>query len=144
MARETGYLYDSDLVLKASGAITASAAAGTIVDLGSATAKVRGDIVIEVTAIDIATNDETYDIVLQGSPDAAYGTAGNIHEICAIHLGAKETKRTDSDKDDVIGRYILPFTNTPYGTPFRYLQLYTVVGAAGSSITYSARMSLMK
>ena len=145
MARETGYLYDSAWVFKTSGAIAASAAVATIIDTGSATAQVRGDVVIEVTAMDIVGNDERYEIVLQGSPDAAFGTDTNIHDIAMISLGPKETKITDSNKDDEeTSRYIMPFTNCPFGTVYRYLRLYTVCTGATASITYSARASLMK
>lgn len=132
---------DVDTILKAAGVIGASAAVATIVDVGDAT--MRGEIIIDVSAIEIASNDEIYDIVLQGSPDADFGTPGDIHDIASISLGAKEVKRTDSDKDDVAGRYVLPFTNFQYGTKFRYLRLYTAVAGSidsGGGISYTANM----
>jgi hypothetical protein len=130
------HTYDDDLSLKASAAVTSSAAGTLILDLG--TGETRGDVVIEVSAMDIASNDEIYDIVLQGSPDAAFGTAGNIQELTAISLSAKEVKRTGSDKDDTTGRYVVPFSNRHGETNYRYVRIYTVVGAASSSITYRA------
>jgi hypothetical protein len=132
-------LDDNDLVLKASAAVTASAAGSVIADLGDGL--VEGNMVIDVTAIDIVGNDEIYDIILQLSPDAAFGTAGNIVERCSLNLSAKETKRSDCDKDDVIGRYILPFSNEHGGTIYRYARIYTVEAGATSSITYSARLA---
>jgi hypothetical protein len=138
MTQEANYMYDTLLVLKAAGLIAASAAVATIVDTGG-TGHFSGEIVIDVSALEIASNDEIYDIVLQGSPDAAFGTAGNIQELAAISLSAKEVKRTDSDKDDVIGRYIMPFRNEFAGTNYRYLRLYTVVaGAVATGINYAA------
>lgn len=130
------HTYDDDLSLKASAAVTSSAAGSLILDLGIG--EVRGDVVVEVSAMDIASNDELYDIVLQGSPDAAFGTAGNIQELCAISLSAKEVKRTDSDKDDVIGRYVIPFANRHGETNYRYVRIYTVVAGTTASITYRA------
>lgn len=134
---DTQYTLDDDLRMKASAAVTASAASSDILDLGE-DSFVSGDVVIDVTAIDIAGTDEIYTIVVQGSPDAAFGTAANVHELCQINLGAKQTKITDSDKDDVIGRYVLPMRNRAYDTVFRYVRLYTVCVGATKSITYSA------
>ncbi len=131
---------DDGLVLKASAAVVASAAGSLILDLGDGL--VQGNVVIDVSAMDIVGNDEIYDIVVQLSPDAAFGTAGNIEERCALSLGAKETKRTDSDKDDVVGRYILPFDNEINGTTYRYARIYTVEAGATTSITYAARLCL--
>ena len=132
-------LDDSGHTLKASAAVTASAAGSVIADLGAGL--VEGYLVIDVTAIDIVGNDEIYDIVLQLSSDAAFGTAANIKEKCAISLGAEETKRTDCDEDDAIGRYILPFDNEVNGTVYRYARIYTVCAGATQSITYSARIA---
>ena len=132
-------LDDSGLTLKASAAVTSSAAGSVIADLGDGL--VQGNLIVDVTAIDIATNDEMYDIVLQLSPDAAFGTAGNIQDAVAINLSCKEAKRTDSDKDDVIGRYVVPFSNEFGGTVYRYARIYTVVNTTGCSITYAARLA---
>lgn len=133
-------LDDSGLTLKAAGLIAASAAGSVIADLGDGL--VEGNVLIDVTALEIASNDETYDIVLQLSPDAAFGTAGNIVEKCALNLSAKETKRSDCDQDDAIGRYILPFSNLFNGTIYRYARIYTVVaGTIASGINYYARLA---
>jgi len=145
MTRETGYMYDSGLVLKAAGLIAASAASATVIDLGSASAIAKGEMVIEVTALEIASNDEIYDIVLQGSTVAAFATDTAITELCAINLSAAEVKRTDCNKDDAIGRYVVPFTNEQAGTIYRYLRVYTVVaGTIATGINYSARLSVAK
>lgn len=137
MTQEANYMYDTLLVLKAAGLIAASAAVATIVDTGGG--HFGGDVVIDVSALEIASNDEIYDIVLQGSPDAAFGTAGNIKELAAISLSAKEVKRTDSDLDDDVGRFIVPFRNEAAGVTYRYLRLYTVVaGSIATGINYAA------
>jgi len=130
---------DSGLDIKASAAVTASAAGSVIVDFGDGL--VEGNMIVDVSAMDIVGNDEMYDIILQLSPDAAFGTAGNIQDGAAISLGAKETKRSDSDKDDAVGRYIIPFTNEFGGTIYRYGRIYTVAVGATQSITYAARLA---
>jgi hypothetical protein len=141
---DTQYLLDDNLRMKAAALVAASAASSDILDLG-ANSFTTGDVLIDVTALEIASNDEAYTIVVQGSPDAAFGTAGNIHELCALHLGAKETKLTDCDKDDVVGRYVLPMRNKAYDTIFRYVRLYTVVaGTIATGINYSAYLCVDK
>ena len=129
---------DATLSLKASGAIAASAAATVIPLIGEGL--VQGDIIIDVTAMDIVGNDEMYDIIAQISPDLAC-TPATLVDRCAISLGAMETKRSDCNRDDTIGRYILPFDNEYCGTIYPYVRLYTVTVGATNSITYSARLA---
>lgn len=139
------YTFDADLELKDAGLVAASAAAqvdsaAKVLDLGGGL--VEGNIVIDVSALEIASNDEDYDIVAQLSPDAAFGTAANIQDWVTLNLGASETKSTDSDKDDTTGRYILPFRNEVNGTIYRYLRLYTVVvGTIATGINYKAYLA---
>jgi len=140
MARKNYTVDDSSLTLKAAGLIAASAAVATIADLGAGF--VEGVVVIDITALEIASNDELYDIVVQLSPDAAFGTDTNIVEKCALNLSAAEVKRTDANVDDAIGRYILPFNNLYQTTYYRYLRLYTVVaGTIATGINYKARLA---
>ena len=145
MAEQANYLYDADLALKTAGLIAASAAVATVVDVGSATAFFKGEVVIDVTALEIASNDEIYDIVLQGSTVAAFATDTAIEELCSITLSAAEVKRTDSNSDSTTGRYIMPYTNERNGTLYRYLRLYTIVaGTIATGINYKAYLSVSK
>jgi len=132
------YNFDADLELKDSYAVTSSAAAqvdsaNKIVDVGAA--RCDGNVVVDVTAIDIASNDEEYDIILQGSNSATF--ASGIENLAQLNLGATEVRQGGA-QDSTIGRYEMPFTNEQNDTVYRYLRIYTVVGAASSSITYSA------
>ena len=139
MSRKNQTLDDATLSLKAAGLIAAPAAVATIADLGSG--YVEGNVIIDITALEMAA-DEFYDIVVQLSPDAAFGTDTNIVEKCALSVGAAEVKRTDANVDDAIGRYILPFNNLYLTTYYRYLRLYTVVtGTITDGINYTARLS---
>lgn len=134
------YPYSSAAQLKAAGLVASSEAGSLIVDVGSG--YVEGVLIVDVTAIEIASNDEAYTIVLQGSPDADFGTAANIVELMAIHMGAKETKLTDCDRDDAIVRLDKPCNNTHGDTNFRYLRLYTVVaGTIATGINYEAHFA---
>lgn len=135
--------FDADLEFKDAGAVASSAAAtvdsaAKVVDVG--TGLFKGCMIIDVTALDIDGDNEIYDIIVQGSTVAAFATAGSIVELAALNLSAKEVKRSDSDKDDAIGRYKIYFDNENNGTEYRYLRVYTVCAGAGIStgINYSA------
>jgi len=138
---------DTLLQLKAAGLVAASAAGSLIIDTkgGAASGSLgqgpefTGEIIIDVSALEIASGDEYYTVILQGSPDANFGTAGNIVELCAISLGAKAGRLSDADKDSAIGRHRLLFTNELNGTHYRYLRIYTVVaGTVATGINYAA------
>lgn len=140
MSLPNGHVLDSSLSLKAAGLVAASAA-GSIINVGAF--PIRADVVVDVTALEIASNDESYWIVIQGSPDSDFGTAGNIVELGAIHLGAKEIKLTDSDADDATGQFVFPVSNERNGTVYPYMRSYTVVaGTIATGINYSARLAL--
>jgi len=138
MAIRKDYLRDDSLSLKVSASVTASAAGTLIRDLQDAES--TGVVLIDVTALEIASNNEIYNIVVQYSPDAAFGTAGNIQDGPQLSLSAKEVKTTTSDKDDTIGRYELLTTNVYAGTVYRYMRIYTVVAGTidTTGITYAA------
>jgi hypothetical protein len=133
--------FDAELEFKDAGLVAATAAAtvdsaAKVVDLG--TGLYRGMMIIDVSAIEIASNTEIYDIVIQGSPDLTF-TAATIADLAAINLSAKEVKRTDCDKDDATGRYKLYFDNENNGTYYRYARVYTVVaGDIATGINYTA------
>jgi hypothetical protein len=138
--------FDASRVLQTAGLVAASAAGTNIEDLGPGIGVRYGKVVIDVTALEIASNDEAYTIHVQGSPDAAFGTAGNIVELASLHLGAKETKLSDCDRDDSTGRRELLFVNkNEAGTALRYLRLYiTVAGTIATGINFSARFVPLK
>lgn len=139
--------FDAALEFKDAGLVAASAAAtvdaaAKVVTVG--TGLFQGCMIIDVTALEIASDTELYDIVIQGSTDADFGTDTNIVELSAINLSAKEVKRTDANADNAVGRYKLYFDNEQNGTFYPYLRVYTVVGgdiATGINYTaYAVRM----
>lgn len=134
--------YDSSLVLKTAGLVAATANGSTILDVGAGMCK--GDVIIDVTALEIDSNDESYEIILQGSSDSNFGTAANIASLCSVTIGDKAATRLASGvfqvgTDDTTGRYTLPFRNERNGTTYRYLRIKTiVVGTIATGINYSA------
>lgn len=84
--------YDADLVLKDTGLVAASAAAtvssaAKIIDLGEG--GVECDVVIDVSACEVASEDEGYRIAVQVSSDALF--ADDTYEIASVQLGACES-----------------------------------------------------
>jgi len=91
-----------------------------------------------VTALEIASTDEKYDIVVQGSADAAF-TAATVVELAQLSLSASVVKVTDANKADGVGRYKIYFDNENDGTYYPYLRVYTVVaGNIATGINYAA------
>jgi hypothetical protein len=147
---ETQYTLDSLLQMKDAGLVAASAAAtvsaaAKIIDLGAA-AKIKGEVVIDITALEIASNDEYYTIGIEGS--SASDFSATLEPLASLTVGAKEVippGSTAYDTDSTTGRYILPFTNERNGTVYRYLRLYTTVaGTIATGINYTAWLAKRK
>lgn len=140
--------FDKDLLLKDAGLVAASAAAQVasadkILDLGGTnSARMEGTVVIDVSAIEIASNDEEYDIILQGSSSSSF--ASNIQNLAQMNMGATEVRQGGAI-DSATGRYEMPFTNEQDDVTYRYVRLYTVVAgtiAGGGGINYKAFIAL--
>jgi len=143
------FTFDANLEMKDAGLVAASAAAtvdsaAKVLDVG--TGLFEGNIVIDVTAIEVDTGNEIYSIALEGSNDSGFSSGTEV-ELCMLRLGDSST--TGTDVDNVVGRYTLPFNNRqPSGTGFsdgycwRYLRLYTTVaGTIATGINYTAWIS---
>ena len=132
-------MYDENLLLKDAGLVAADAA-GTVsavakvIDLGNGL--VQGKLYVDVTAIEIADDDENYKISLQGSDNSGF-SAGDEEDLVILTLGAKEV--IGGDQDSTTGRYVLPFTNERNGTIYPYVRVYTDVdGTIATGINFSA------
>lgn len=128
--------YDNALLLKALGAVAVTTDHPIILDLGG-TGLSPASLVVDVSAIDTVTGDESYRIVLEGSPDALFGTAANIATIAEITLGGA-TGAAPMGIADVTGRYMIPVRNERNGVTYRYLRLRTVVAGTTPTITFIA------
>jgi hypothetical protein len=132
--------FDVDLELKDAGLVASSAAAevdssAKILDLGAG--KVAAKAVIDVTALEIASNDELYTVIVELSNSATF--ASGIVAGASIQFGAQEVILGATDTDSTTGRYELPFTNVLDDTHYRYARLYTVVaGSVATGINYKA------
>lgn len=135
------YTFDKELQLKDAGLVAASAAAqvsaaAKIADLGSSDAAFSGVAVVDVSAIEIASNDELYTIIVQGSNSSDF--SGAKENLAELSLGATEV-RPGGAADSVAGRYEIPFVNEQAGVTYRYLRIYTLVaGTIATGINYTA------
>jgi hypothetical protein len=131
-------MIDYDYILKESGLVAscnATVIAGaTIVNLGLGL--MEGHLIVDVTAIEIADNDELYTIVLQGSSESDF--ASTIKNLAILELGANEVLDW-ADVDSTIGRYIVPFRTERNGTTYQYVRLICDVdGTVATGINFSA------
>lgn len=142
---------DANLQLKDAGLVAADAAwqvggANKIIDLwpsGVSTFQ-PFDVWIQVTACEIASNDELYRLHVQVSSSATFASV--IHSVSILELGALEVKTGTQDQDTTDGtnRFHLRCHNDVNGTPFRYLRGYTdVAGTIATGINFQAWASLV-
>jgi len=119
--------FDASLELTDSGLIAASAAgqvdgSAQIIDLG--TGRVKGQAIIDVSACEVDTGDELYEIGIQVSSSATFASA--IHEVATLKLG--DAVVLPGDVDRTTGRFVLPFTNEiGDGLCYRYMRIYTTI-----------------
>ena len=134
--------FDAELELKDAGLVAASAAAqaddaAKIIDLG--VGRFEGIVVFDLTAVEIASNDELYTALVQGSSSATF--ASDVQNLAQLDFGATEV-RLGSAIDSLAGRYELAFTNEQKDVQYRYLRLWTVVaGSIATGINYTAFVS---
>lgn len=137
------FSFDKDLLLKDAGLVAADAAAtvasaAKIVDFGAA--RVSGVVVVYVSAIEIASNDEAYRIIVQGSNTSDF--SGAKENLAELTLGATEV-RPGGAQDSTVGRYEIPFSNVQVDTVYQYVRLYTdVAGTIATGINYTAHASV--
>lgn len=136
------FLQDKNLRLKDSGsAVTADAAAtvdGSTATLDLGAAFFAGNLVVDVSAIDVSSSDEIYLLKLIGSNSSSFSSG--IAVLGCLALGDTVGLGAGADVDNGTGRYVMPFHNEKggTGTVYRYLRLYADVGGTSPSITYTA------
>lgn len=128
-------------IMKDAGLVASDAAAQVdssdkIVDVGAGL--VEGKLVVDVSAIEIADNDEVYKISLQGSSKSDF--ADTYEDLTILELGANEA--LGGDQDSTTGRYIIPFRTERNGTTYQYVRIYTdVSGTIATGINYTAHLA---
>lgn len=125
-----------------------NAAADGIMDLGgrqsttpAQQARIDAMLVIDVTAIDIASGDERYRFKLLGCNSSAF--ASGVTELCSIELGKGSAGVPTTQGDSVVGRYEVGFTNEQANTKFEFIKLFMDVGGTTPSITAKAFVAVL-
>jgi hypothetical protein len=124
--------YDHATLLKAAGLLASSTVGSVILDLGDGF--MEGDMVIDVTALEVADGNEVYTISLEGSNVVGMGS-GSV-ELTRSVFG---NNGAPSDADTSVGRHVVPFRNELNGTLYRYVRLNTIVaGTIATGINFTA------
>lgn len=133
------YTFDVATLLKDAGLIKTDGAAqvggaAAVVNLGAAYAE--GVVVIDVTAIEVDTASDLYNIILQGSADAAFTAPVNLGMVQLGHT----TALAGGSATSTTGRYYLRFQNERNGVIYPYIRIYNDVDATAlaTGINYSA------
>ena len=133
--------FDYLLRLKDAGLVAASAAAQVdsadkILDMGAQ--RFDGRVIVDITACEVATGNEEYRILVQGSTSATF--ASGVWNLGALQLGdssvSQETVDTAATRHQEIA-----FCNEVNGTLYRYVRVYTfVAGTIATGINYTANL----
>lgn len=142
MARQQkDFTFDLDLQLKDAGLIAADDIAQVggsdkILDLGDA--RVDGRVIVDATAVEVASGDESYHLVLEFSNESDF--ASGIRQGPGIVLGdASAAAMVNADEDNGVGRYELHFTNEINGEVFRFMRLaIDVAGTVATGVNFTA------
>lgn len=130
--------FDAATELKDAGAVTANgaatvASAARVVNVGPA--MIDGMLIVDIDAMDLASADEVYTLILQGSADSTFATG--IYNITTLVVG--KAALTFESADSTVGRYMLPFLSSKDGsTPLQYMRMFTRVVGTTPSINYRA------
>jgi hypothetical protein len=124
--------FDAATVLKAAGLVAASTTHSLILDLGDGF--MDADLVLDVTALEVAGGDEIYTISLEGSNVAGMASGSVI--LAQTVMG---NNPAPADADSGLGRHVVPFRNEFEGVNYRYVRLQTTIaGAIATGINFSA------
>lgn len=132
------HTFDATGVLKDAGLVAASAAATVasapfIYDAGFA--RLDAVAVIDVSAIEVGTGDESFWVIVQGSTDPAFATG--IVNLAYLHLGHISTFLGGATVQPGIGRYEIGVWNEVNGVLYRYIRAYTfVAGTIATGVNY--------
>jgi hypothetical protein len=131
---QKSFTYDALHLLKASGAVT-STGASSILDLGAA--RWDGRVIVDVSALDTASADESYELRVQVSNSSTF--ASGIQTVGAFKFG--DSSLTGGSADSTTGRFELGVSNEYNGTTYRYIRINAVIAGTTPTITYAAYLA---
>jgi len=149
--QKQSFTFDIDLYLKDAGLIAADENAtqvdgsDAIIDLGEG--RMNGTLVVNATAVEVATGDEVYQVCMHFSNSSTHASGvvagpvfflGDAAGIAAI----LDAPTVPCDTDNGVGRYELPFTNVYAGISYRYLLISVEVsGTIATGVNFTAYVS---
>jgi hypothetical protein len=89
--------------------------------------RMDASLLINVQSIEIASGDELYAFMLEGSDDSAFGSGIEVLGYIQLGKGNTANRIGNADVDSVVGLYELPFTNERAGTIYDYVRLNVVI-----------------
>jgi hypothetical protein len=131
-------MIDNNAILKDAGVVTSSGY-GTVdeeakvVNLGAGL--IRGNLVVDISAIKVSAKDEKYTLHLMGGTDASF--TGQV-SIASKELGAHGA--LEGNRDSKISRVVIPFQNEERGIIYPYCRIRHVIAGSSPSINYTARL----
>lgn len=106
-------------------------------------ARIDAVLVLDITAVDISSGSETYQIDIMGSNDPNFAAAAPVC-LGGIQFGKGASLRgAVAQKDSVIGRIELGFTNNLAGSIYQFLKVYLTTGGTTPSVNISAFVAVL-
>lgn len=146
---DRSYSFDANLLLSDNAAAYTATGysqvggADAILDLGgnqgvTPTQQARLDavVVIDITAIDVSSGNETYKLKVMGSTTSAF--AANVANLSGYELGKGASLFPATQADTVVGRLELLFTTERMNLKFEFIKLYNEIAGTTPSINYQA------
>ena len=133
--------FDYNLQMKDAGVIAASAAwqvssADKILDMGAQ--RFDGRVIIDVTECEVASGNEKYTLLIQGSSSATFAT--DVWNLGATQLGDSSVSLETVDTA-ATRHFEIAFCNEINGTVLQYIRGYTVVaGTVATGIGFTANL----
>lgn len=140
--QQKGHTVDTLLVLKDAGLVAASAAATVAsaakqLDLGAG--RIDGRVIVDLSAVEVDTGNEKYEIEVQVSNTSGFGSG--IWIAGSLKLGHSSV--SNESASTTTGRREIGVTNEINGTIYRYMRLYTrIAGTIATGINYTAVLAL--
>ena len=131
-------MFDYDAILKDAGAVTSSGY-GTVDEESKVfnleAGLVRGNLVVDISAIKVSAKDEKYTIHLMGGTDESF--TGQV-SLASKELGAHGA--LEGNRDSKISRVVIPFQNEERGIIYPYVRVRHVITGSSPSMNYQARI----
>jgi hypothetical protein len=147
----SAYPYDATLAFCSAATLTSTGYLGSPTTVAVGNGRQSGIMVCDLSALDVASGDESYRFFLLGSNDAAFGN-GNVEILGVADVAAASAGRliptiagvspTIPATGRVGGFLEIPFTNQRLGIIYANLRGYVVIGGTTPTVTITSWLTL--